>query len=378
MRKGLCMLMTLMCLLVFFCSALAAGTTVTTFTPFADMDFAAQGYMDIVTAWEEETGNIVEDYSGLQDDLFLQQMTDMVSGGKADIVVVPVGSGLTGKQLVSVDELLAAAPDCGARKMTAMAESDGSILLTPVRLNWEALYVNTDVLEQNGLSVPTNYEELVTVCAVLAQKGVTPIANALCEWSEIALDCAAMIGAPENQYGQQPSLDGAKSVLTALTKVGAFGVDPWNLTDEDAKNTFLEGVAAMRFDGSDLAELIGETRQENVAVVSLSGMDGQPRTKLVGTPSYGLAITRACWQDSTRRSLSGHAPADRKRCGGFGVARVHDKAGAEHRSDDRIRIGLRRAALRPESRQLRQLDGKRDCLADGDVIALKAQAKQRT
>lgn len=79
------------------------------------------------------------------------------------------------------------------------------------------------MLEQNGLSVPTNYEELVTVCAVLAQKGVTPIANALCEWSEIALDCAAMIGAPENQYGQQPSLDGAKSVLTALTKVGAFG-----------------------------------------------------------------------------------------------------------------------------------------------------------
>lgn len=94
MRKGLCMLMTLMCLLVFSCSALAAGTTVTTFTPFADMDFAAQGYMDIVTAWEEETGNIVEDYSGLQDDLFLQQMTDMVSGGTADIVVVPVGQRL--------------------------------------------------------------------------------------------------------------------------------------------------------------------------------------------------------------------------------------------------------------------------------------------
>lgn len=355
MRKGLCMLMTLMCLLVFSCSALAAGTTVTTFTPFADMDFAAQGYMDIVTAWEEETGNIVEDYSGLQDDLFLQQMTDMVSGGKADIVVVPVGSGLTGKQLVSVDELLAAAPDCGARKMTAMAESDGSILLTPVRLNWEALYVNTDVLEQNGLSVPTNYEELVTVCAVLAQKGVTPIANALCEWSEIALDCAAMIGAPENQYGQQPSLDGAKSVLTALTKVGAFGVDPWNLTDEDAKNTFLEGVAAMRFDGSDLAELIGEARQENVAVVSLSGMDG--------TAAHQTGRHAELWsgdhprllagQHAPRRgSLSGYAPADRKRRGGFGVARVHDKAGAEHCADDRIRIGLRRAALRPESRQL--------------------------
>ena len=304
MRKGLCMLMALLCLLVFSCPVLAAGTTVTTFTPFADMDFAAQGYMDLITAWEEETGNIVEDYSGLQDDLFLRQMTDMVTSGKADIVVVPVGSGLTSNQLVSVDELIAAAPDCGARRMDAMAESDGSILLTPVRLNWEALYVNTDVLEQNGLTVPTSYEELVAVCASLAQKGVTPIANALCEWSEITLDCAAMIGAPENQYGQQPSLDGAKSVLTALTQVGAFGVDPWNLTDEDAENAFLEGVAAMRFDGSDLSELIGEARQEHVAVVSLSGMDGQARAKLVGTPSYGLAITRACWQDSARREAA--------------------------------------------------------------------------
>lgn len=304
MRKGFCVLMALVFLLVFSCSAMAAGTTVTTFTPFADMDFAAQGYMDLITAWEEETGNVVEDYSGLQDDVFLEQMMNMISSGKADIVVVPLGSGLNSKQLVSVDELLSASPDCGAKKMNAMAESDGSILLTPVRLNWEGLYVNVDLLEQNGLSVPTNYEQLVSVCAALAQKGILPIANALCEWSETVLDCTALIGAPENQYGQQTSLDGAKSVLTALTQVGAFGKDPWNLTDADAQNEFLEGVAAMRFDGSALAEAVSEERREQVVAVSLGGMDGQPRTKLVGTPCYGLAITRACWQDSNRREAA--------------------------------------------------------------------------
>lgn len=79
--------------------------------------------------------------------------------------------------------------------MAAMAESDGSVLLTPVRLNWESLYINTDVLEANGVAVPTSYDELVAACASLAQKGVTPIANAMCEWAEIALDCAAMLGA---------------------------------------------------------------------------------------------------------------------------------------------------------------------------------------
>ena len=188
MRKRISGLMALVCLLVAAASALAAGTTVTTFTPFADMDFAAQGYMDLITAWEDETGNMVEDYSGLEDDLFMEQMQEMVTAGRADLVVVPLGSGLTKDQLVSVDELLAAAPDCGAKRMDAMAERDGSVLLAPVRFNWEALYVNADVLEANGVAVPTNYDELIVACASLAQKGILPLANAMCEWPEIVLD----------------------------------------------------------------------------------------------------------------------------------------------------------------------------------------------
>ena len=116
MRRMVSGLMLLACLTLVSFSALAAGTTVTTFTPFADMDFAAQGYMDLITAWESETGNLVEDYSGLEDDVFMQQMQEMVASGRADIVVVPLGSGLAADKLVGVDELLAAAPDCGAKK----------------------------------------------------------------------------------------------------------------------------------------------------------------------------------------------------------------------------------------------------------------------
>ena len=76
MRRMVSGLMLLACLTLVSFSALAAGTTVTTFTPFADMDFAAQGYMDLITAWENETGNLVEDYSGLEDDVFMQQMQE--------------------------------------------------------------------------------------------------------------------------------------------------------------------------------------------------------------------------------------------------------------------------------------------------------------
>ncbi|MEI3414025.1 MAG: hypothetical protein V8Q88_02455, partial [Christensenellales bacterium] len=33
-------------------------------------------------------------------------------------------------------------------------------------------------------------------------------------------------------------------------------------------------------------------------------IDGQARTALVGAPSYGLAIARACWQDAARREAA--------------------------------------------------------------------------
>ena len=279
--------------------ALAAGTTLRAFTPFADMDFAAQGYHDLITAWESETGNVLEDYSGAMDEMWMAEMTEMVASGAADVVVLPLGSGLTAQHLVTADELIAAAPEIGAKSFPSMMEEDG-VLLAPVRLNWEALYVNTDVLARYGLSAPKTFEELLATCAVLSQSGVTPIANALCEWSEIVLDCAALSGTPQKYYGHQESLDGALDVLTVLMQVGAFGADPWNASDVDMEEKFLSGEAAMRIDADGLAQMIDPARENSVVVVALPPKDGTPRLMVVGTPAFGVAITRACWQDDAR------------------------------------------------------------------------------
>ena len=61
MRKLIVMMLTLCLLVSVSGGSLAAGVTLRVFTPFADVDFAAQGYNDLITAWEGETGNIVED-----------------------------------------------------------------------------------------------------------------------------------------------------------------------------------------------------------------------------------------------------------------------------------------------------------------------------
>lgn len=304
MRKWVICLLSV-CLLMAACAgASASGVTLSTFTPFADMDFAAQSYMDIITAWEAKTGNVVEDYSGVTDEIWTGKMREMVEAGDADILIIPMGMGFTSEKLLTVDELLAAAPDCGAKRFASMREADGSVLLAPVRLNWEALYVNRDVLEANGLAVPTTFDELIAVCSALSQKGIVPISNALCEWAEIVLDCAALSGAPEAEFGLESSLNGAGALLTALTQVGAFGADAWNVTDEDAEARFLSGEAAMRVDMDALSESIPAARADAVTVMTLPPIDGNARTMVVGEPAFGLAVTRACMNDPARREAA--------------------------------------------------------------------------
>lgn len=296
--------MTLILLCAMVCAsslALAAGTTIRTFTPFADMDFAAQAYNDLIGEWEQETGNFVEDYSGAMDEIWLAQLKEMA--GQADVVILPVGSGLTGAELVSAAELSAAAPQLGARVLPAFAETDGSVLLTPVRLNWEALYVNTAVLEECGVVMPESLEDLATVCAALAARGVLPIANALEDWAEIVLDCMALCGAQDAPYGGEVSLAGAQDALTMLAVVGAFGSDT-AMTDDEAMDAFLAGEAAMRFDSDFLAYEMSSELAAVVKVIAPPARGGAQSGLVVGTPSVGLAITRSCFADDARRDAA--------------------------------------------------------------------------
>ena len=299
--------MTALLLCVMMCAAVPAfaqGVNIAAFTPFADMDFAAQAYMDLITAWEEETGNFVTDYSGAADEDWLDQLLSVVSSGAADVVILPAGSGLTAKELVTAGELAAAAPDLGAKVFPSLAESNGDILLTPVRLNWEALYVNTDILAKYGLSVPSSLEDLAASCAVLAQNGVLPIANALYDWAEIVLDCLALAGAPQAEYGSNESFNGAKDALMMLSLVGAFGRETMDVTDDIMMDKFLAGEAAMRFDSDYLCYDISSELASVVTVIAPPARGGVMTDAAVGTPGVGIAITRSCFDDPARREAA--------------------------------------------------------------------------
>ena len=50
---------------------------------------------------------------------------------------------------------------------------DGTLPMIPVFANTYGMLVNNDLFEKEGLSIPTTYEELVTVCAAFREKGCT-------------------------------------------------------------------------------------------------------------------------------------------------------------------------------------------------------------
>lgn len=304
MRKWVACMLALALLAFMACSASAAGVTLRLFTPFADIDEAAQSYMDMLTAWESATGNIAEDYSGLTDEAWMNRMRESVRAGEADILVLPLGAGLTYEELVTVEELAAAAPDLGVRRFEAYAEADGSVLLSPLRISWEALYINADVLKAQGMSAPETFEELLALCSALAEKGVTPMANAPRDWAEILLDCAALASAAPEEFGGEASLTGAAQALAALHAVGAFGAYASDGSDMDAMQEFLSGRAAMRVDSDMLAQMIPAEREDSVIVIPMPQMSGISHSVLAGLPSFGLAITRACFEDEARREAA--------------------------------------------------------------------------
>ena len=226
-------------------------------------------------------------------------MKQMVADGEADVLVVPPGTGLGKDELVTVEELYAAAPDLGVRRFCAL-EENGSVVLSPLRMSWEALYINTDVLAAHGLSVPQTYEELLGVCSALAQNGVLPIANALLDWPEIVLDCLALSAAAPEAFGSEASLGGAQQMLSALLAVGAFGSDPQSAHDLETMQAFLSGSAAMRFDSDFLAYDVPQARLDSVMVIPMPQRMGEAHSVLPGTPGFSLAITRSCWADDAR------------------------------------------------------------------------------
>ncbi len=140
---------------------------------------------------------------------------------------------------------------------------DGKQLVLPTELNIEGIWYNKKLLQDNGITVPATWEDLVAAFAKLQAAGVQPISQAgkggdgwgVTRWVGNYLlrsqgpDALKKV-ADGSAKLTDPQYVAAADAIANLGKAGYFGKSPTSIDYNTALNTFLTGKAAFIYMGS--------------------------------------------------------------------------------------------------------------------------------
>ena len=285
-------------------AASAAGSVeLTVCTTFAGEDGNAQNFRNAVSAWESETGNTVTDTSATSDETFKTRVvTDFETGSEPDVLFFFNGSDsndfVKAGKVVSIDDIRAEYPDYASNMnddLIAASPADGKKYAVPVNGYWEALFVNTKILEDAGVEVPgadTTWEEFLDDCEKIKNAGYTPIAAALGNiphyWWEYSIFNHE---SPENHLEIPQSADDeigqdgkAAFLLDGSWKVGGI-------------------ISACQSDPEDETTL-DQDKLDQFSVTYVPGNGDRKATDLIGGLSMGYYITKKAWDDPAKRDAA--------------------------------------------------------------------------
>ncbi|MCR5837768.1 MAG: extracellular solute-binding protein [Lachnospiraceae bacterium] len=300
------------------------GVTIKVVTTYAGEDSNAQNYKDAVAAWEKKTGNKVDDQSATSDETFKTRViTDFQTGSEPDVLFyfngVDSNDFVEQKKVVSIDEIRAKYPEYASNMkddLLTASPADGVKYSVPVNGYWEGLFVNKEVLEKAGVEVPTSettWEEFLTMCQTIKDKGFTPIAASLQEvphyWFEYTIfnhrsvaTHNALPGKADDEQGKAwaAGLDD----ITTLYEKGFFPENTLTAKDEETFQYFVQDKAAFLIDGSWKIGGIKEavTDIDNYTVTYVPGMADRKTTDIIGGISSGYFITKKGWDDAAKQA----------------------------------------------------------------------------
>lgn len=341
MKKILAMALTgAMAVSAFSATAFAEGNSVdlNVTTTFAGEDGNAQNFKDAVAAWEEETGNTVNDASATSDETFKTRVvTDFETGADPDVLFFFNGADanpfIEAGKVVSIDEIREVYPDYASNmddNRIAGSLVDGKKYAVPVNGFWEGLFVNSEVLEAAGVEVPgTDYtvDQFKADCEKIKAAGYTPIAAALGNiphyWWEFAIFNHT---GPEKHLTVPESVDdeigqawvAGMEDIKELYEAGYFPENTLSATDDETFAMFMDGKAAFLIDGSwkvggivgacqsdpEDASTLDQEKLDKFTVSYVPGTDARKATDLIGGLSMGYYISRAAWEDPDRQAAA--------------------------------------------------------------------------
>ncbi|MDE6846144.1 MAG: ABC transporter substrate-binding protein [Lachnospiraceae bacterium] len=307
-------------------------------TTFAGEDTNAQNYKDAVAAWEAETGNTVVDTSASADETFKARVvTDFETGSEPDVLFFFNGadsnSFIEAGKVVPIDEIRGVYPEYAANMnddLITASMVDNKKYAVPVNGIWEAMFFNTEILEEAGVARPgTDYtmDQFKEDCEKIKAAGYTPIAAALGNiphyWWEFAifnnqspathLDIPASVDDASGQAWVAGMND-----IKELYELGYFPENTLSATDDETFAMFTEGKAAFLVDGSwKVGGIVGACQSDpddpstldadklaKFDVTYVPGKGDRKATDLIGGITSGYYITRKAWEDPEKQAAA--------------------------------------------------------------------------
>ncbi|MBP3868497.1 MAG: extracellular solute-binding protein [Solobacterium sp.] len=307
-------------------------------TTFAGEDGNAQNFKNSVAAWESNTGNKVVDTSATSDENFKTRViTDFETGSEPDVLFFFNGADandfVKAGKVVSIDEIRGAYPEYASNMdggRISASPADGKKYAVPVNGYWEALFVNTEVLDAAGVTMPdenTTWEEFLDACSKIKAAGYTPIAAALGNiphyWWEYGIfnqqtpeNHLEIPGSADDELGKQ-WVDGLTDVKE-LYELGYFPDNTLSATDDETFAMFTDGKAAFLLDGSwkvggivancqsdpEDASTLDTEKLDHFDVTYFPAKSARKTTDLIGGLSMGYYITKKAWDDPAKRDAA--------------------------------------------------------------------------
>lgn len=307
-------------------------------TTFAGEDTNAQNYKDAVKAWEEQTGNTIVDTSATSDETFKMRVaTDFETGSEPDVLFyfngADANSFIEAGKVVSIDEIRAEYPEYASNMNEDLIPGslvDDKKYAIPVNGYWEAMFVNTEILEAAGVEKPgADYtmDMFKEDCEKIKAAGYTPIAAALGNiphyWWEFAIFNNQ---SPDNHLEIPESVEDANGQawvsgmndIKELYELGYFPDNTLSATDDETFAMFTDGKAAFLIDGSwKVGGIVGSCQSDpedpstldtdklaKFDVTYVPGKGSRKATDLVGGLSSGYYITKKAWDDPEKRAAA--------------------------------------------------------------------------
>lgn len=307
--------------------------TLSVVTAFAGENTNTQNYQDAIKAWQDETGNKVNDASAASDETFKARVqADFETGAEPDVLFyfngVDSNAFVEAGKVVSIDEIRQVYPDYASNMKDGMLGAspvDGKNYSIPVNGYWEGLFVNKKVMEAAGAEIPgpnTTWDEFLATCQKIKDAGYTPIAASLAQvphyWFEYCIynyDTPATHSILPDAAGDEraTSWAGGLGDIKDMYEKGFFPENTLSALDDDTFQMFIDGKAAFLVDGSWKSGAIenkfapGEgqapdpEKVKDFTVTYVPGKNERKTTDIIGGLSMGYYITRKAWDDPNKR-----------------------------------------------------------------------------